>query len=147
MFCEKKVCLGSNVRPSVFMVLSVGSVVLFIVSLSFVECSSGWGVNIIVCVFEGLRIRICCLVQLNMSWRYKCTCCLAVFMFVWVERIVMSSSYVISFILLFGGVELSDVYILNSVGESTPPCVTPVFIVACFGLVLLYSVNYFRSRM
>ena len=38
-------------------------------------------------------------------------CCLAVFIFVWVERIVMSSTYVISFILLFGGVGMSDVYI------------------------------------
>ena len=42
---------------------------------------------------------------------------------------------------------LSDVYILNSVGESTPPCGTPVFIVACFNFVLLYSVNCLRPRM
>ena len=49
----------------------------------------------------------------------------------------MSSTYVVSFIfLLFGGVGMSDVYILNSVGESTPPCGTPVFIVACFDFVL-----------
>ena len=59
----------------------------------------------------------------------------------------MSSAYVISFILLFSGVGLSDVYILNSVGESTSPCGTPVFIVACFDIVLLYSVNCFRPRM
>ena len=58
----------------------------------------------IVCVFEGFRIRLFCLIQLNMSCRYECTCCLAVFMFTWVERIVMSSANVISFILLFGGV-------------------------------------------
>ena len=32
----------------------------------------------------------------------------------------MLSAYVISFILLLGGVRISDVYILNSVGESTP---------------------------
>ena len=31
--CFAKVCLGSNVRPSIFMVLSVESVVLCIVSL------------------------------------------------------------------------------------------------------------------
>ena len=55
-------------------------------------------------------------------------------LFVWLEIIVMSSAYVISFILLFGGVGMSDVYILNSVGESTSPCGTPVFIVACFDL-------------
>ena len=48
------------------MVLSVGSVVL-LVSLSFVECSAGYGVNSIVGVFEGCRIRLFCLVQLNIS--------------------------------------------------------------------------------
>ena len=61
----------------------------------------------------------------------------------------MSSAYVISFILLFGGVGMSDVaiYILNSVGESAPPCGTPVFIDACFDFVLLYSVNCFFVPM
>ena len=41
---------------------------------------------------------------------------------------------------------MSDVYILNSVGESTPPCGTPVFIIACFDFLLLYIVNCFRPR-
>ena len=36
---------------------------------------------------------------------------------------------------------MSDEYILNSVGESTPPVRAPVFIVACFDFVLLYCVN------
>ena len=67
----------------------------------------------------------------------------AVFKFVWVERIVISSAHVISFILLLGGVRKSDGYILNSVGESTSPCGTPVFVFACFGFVLLYNVNCF----
>ena len=80
--CFAKVCLGWNVRPSLFMVLSVGSVVLFIVSLSFLKCSSGCGVNSIVCVFKGFRIRLFYLAQLNMSCRYECTFYLAVFMFV-----------------------------------------------------------------
>ena len=82
-----------------------------------------------------------------MSCRYECTCCLAVFMFAWVERIVMSSAYVISFILLFGGVGMSDVYILNSVGESTPACGTPVFYVAYFAFPFLHSVNCLRPRI
>ena len=60
--CFAKVCLGLNVRPNIFMVLSMGSVVLLIVSLNFVECSAGCGVNSIVCVFEGFRLRIFCLV-------------------------------------------------------------------------------------
>ena len=65
------------------------------------------------------------------------SCCLDVFMFVWVERIVMSTAYVVSFVLV-GGVGMSDVYILNSVGESTSLCGTLVFIVVCFEFVLLY---------
>ena len=93
------------------------------------------------CLFEGFRIRLFLLVQLNMSCRYECTSCLAAFMFVWVERIVMSSAYGISFILLFGGVGMSDMYILNSVRESAPPCV------ACFDFLLLYSVNCWQPRM
>ena len=120
---------------------------LFIVSLSFVVCSARCGVSSIVCVFEWFSIRLFCLVMLNMSCRHECTCCLTVFMFGWVKRIVMSSAYVTSFILLFGGVGLCDVYILNSFEESTPPCGTPVFIVACFDFVLLYSVNCFHPRM
>ena len=99
--------------------------------------------NSIVCVFEGFSIILFCLVQLNISCRYACTCCLVVFTFSWVERIVMSSSYIISFI-LFGGVWMSDVYTLSSVGESIPPCRTPVFIVDCFDFVWLYC---FRPRM
>ena len=120
---------------------------LFIVSLGFIECSAGCGVNSIVCVFEGFTIRLFCLVQLNMSCRYECTCCVAVFMFVWVERTVISSAYVICLLLLFGGVGMSDVYTLNSVGESTPSCRNPVCFVACFDFVLLYSVHCFRPWM
>ena len=81
-----------------------------------------------------------------MFCRYEYTCCLAVFMFVWVERIVMFSAYIISF-LLFGGVGMPDVYIINRVRESTPPCGTLVFIVARFYFVSLYSVNCLRPRM
>ena len=43
VFCIRfeKVCLGSNVRPSIFMSLFVRGVVLFIVSRSFLERSVG----------------------------------------------------------------------------------------------------------
>ena len=81
---------------------------LSIVSLSFVECSAGCRVNSIVRVFEVFRNRSLCLIQLNMFFRYECTCCSAVFMFVWIERTVMSSAYITCFILLFGGVGMSD---------------------------------------
>ena len=81
-----------------------------------------------------------------MFCRYECTCCLAAFMFMWIERIAMSSAYVISFILLFGGVWMSDVYILNRAGESTSP-VKLCFYCCCFDFVLLYSVNCLRPGM
>ena len=58
----------------------------------------------------------------------------------------MSSTYAINF-LLFGGFEISDAYILNSVGESTPHCGTPVLIVPYFEFALLYNVNCLRHRM
>ena len=81
-----------------------------------------------------------------MSCRYECTCFLTVFWCVSVEKIVMSSAYVTSFILLFGGVRMSDVYTLDTLGESTPSCRTPVFILACFDFVS-YSVNCLHLRM
>ena len=47
--------------------------------------------------------------------------------FVCVDRMVVSSAYVT--VVMFGdGVGRSAVYILKSVGESTPPCGTPVFV-------------------
>ena len=39
---------------------------------------------------------------------------------------------------------MSEVYRLNSIGDSTAPCGTPVSIVACYDFVLLYSVYYLR---
>ena len=50
--------------------------------------------NSSVCVFEGFRIILFCLVQLNISCRHGCTCCFSVFMFVWVERLGMPSTFV-----------------------------------------------------
>ena len=40
-----------------FISLFVGKIVVFIVSLSFVDCYVGCGVNSIVCVFEGFTIN------------------------------------------------------------------------------------------
>ena len=48
--------------------------------------------------------------------------------FVYEDRMVVSSAYVT--VVMFGdvGVGRSAVYMLKSVGESTPPCGTPVFV-------------------
>ena len=47
------------------------------------------------------------------------------FMLFCVDVMVMSSAYVVSFAGACG-VGLSDVYMLNNVGDRTPPCGTPV---------------------
>ena len=65
-------------------------------------------------------------------------------MLVCADVIVMSSAYVV--ICTFGGgLGMSEVYMLNRVGESTPPCGTPVLNVLRFDFVLLYSVYACRA--
>ena len=49
---------------------------------------------------------------------------LAMFMSLCVDVMVMSSAYVVGFTGACG-VGVSDVYMLKSVGDSTPPCGTP----------------------
>ena len=57
--------------------------------------------------------------------------------FACVDRMVVSSTYVTE--VMFGdvGVGRSAVYMLKSVGESTPPYVTPVFVFLSVDLWLL----------
>ena len=57
-------------------------------------------------------------------------------MIVWVESIVMSSAYVMV-LTLGGGAGRSDMYMLKSTGESTPPCGTPVLVLRNNDFVLL----------
>ena len=84
--CVLRKCVWGQRLELIFVCFFVESVVLFIVSLSFVDCSVGCGVKSIVCVLEGFSIRLFCLVQLNMRCRYECTCCLAVLINVRVGR-------------------------------------------------------------
>ena len=53
--CVLRVYVWDRMLDLVFYCLFVGSVVLFIVGLSFVECSTGFGVNSIVCGFQRFR--------------------------------------------------------------------------------------------
>ena len=48
--------------------------------------------------------------------------------------IVMSSAYVMS----FSGVGMSDVYMLNSLGDKTPPCGAQFLNFRCVDVLLLY---------
>ena len=78
------------VRPNSFMSLFVGNGVFFMFNFNFVEGFATRGANNIMCVFEAFRIRLFCLAQLNMSCKYGSSCCFAVFMFMWVVRILVS---------------------------------------------------------
>ena len=63
----------------------------------------------------------------------------AVCILLWVLYIVMSSAYVIM-CTFSGGCGMSDVYMLKSVGDRTPPCGTPVCCILICDFVLLYVV-------
>ena len=140
------VSFGSSVSPRIFGFLIVGSVSLLICRFRVLLYCAGSGVNRVVVVLVVLRESWFCWVQSCVCCRYCCTCVCAVFMFVWVESIVMSSAYVIVFT-FGGGVGRSDMYMLKSVGDNTPPCGTPVFVLRSVDLVLLYSVNCLRPLM
>ena len=58
----------------------------------------------------------------------------------------MSSAYVMV-LTLGGGVGKSDMYMLKRVGDSTPPCGTPVLVLRSVDLVLLCSVYCLRPLM
>jgi len=58
----------------------------------------------------------------------------------------MSSAYVI-ILILGGGEGISETYMLNSVGDRTPPCGTPVLKIFCFELVLLTYMKPFLPLM
>ena len=58
-----------------------------------------------------------------MLFKYGCRCVFDVFLCV--VEMVMSSAYVMGCVCLRGG-GMSEVYMMNSVGERTTPCGTPV---------------------
>ena len=107
--------------PSIFGCLTVGSVVLSIVSVSVVLYCAGSGVKSVVVVLFALSFNWFACVHVCICSRYGCTCCCAMRGCVCVESIVMSSAYVVSVMLSLCGVGMSAVYMLKSVGDSTPP--------------------------
>ena len=114
----------------------MGSCVLFICSVSVVLYSAGSGVNSVVVVLPALSVSWFCLVHSCICCKYCCTCCCAVCGFWCDVSIVMSSAYVMV-CTCGGGRGRSAMYMLNSEGESTPPCGTPVFMLRREDLVLL----------
>ena len=70
-------------------------------------------------------------------WRYGCIICWALRCLVCDAVIVMSSAYVV-ICASFGRNGMSEVYMLNNVGDRTPPFDTPVLIFLSFESVPLY---------
>ena len=72
--------------------------------------------------------------------------CLCYVISLCVDVMVMSSAYVVSFTGACG-VGVSDVYMLKSVGDSTPPCGTPFLNWHCVDVLYLNVVYALRSLM
>ena len=68
--CLLYVSLGSRVSPSIFELMFMGSVMLFICSSSCVLYSSGSGVKRVHVVLSGLRMRLFVRVHVCISFRY-----------------------------------------------------------------------------
>ena len=68
--CLLKVSLGSKVSPKIFGWVSVGRVVLSILSLSWLLYSAGSGVNRVVIVFVAFSWRSLSFVHLTISSKY-----------------------------------------------------------------------------
>lgn len=95
-----------------------------------VLCSAGSGEKSVVVVLSAFSVSWFWSVQLWMLCRYCCTWACACCGLLCVDSTVMSSAYVMVFTFA-GGSGRSDMYMLKSVGERTPPCGTPVFVFLC----------------
>ena len=74
---------------------------------------------------SGFSVRLFCFVQTKTLCRFGCMYFLAALVLVCVDVRVMSSVYAMTCTSALGG-GMSAVYMLNSVGERTPPCGMPV---------------------
>ena len=104
----------SSVSPSICGLMYMGSCVLY---------SAGCSVKRVHVALSGLRMRLFVCVHVCISCRCDGIYAFAMFMSLYVDVMVMSYTYALS---CTGacGVGLSDMYILNNVGDKTPPCGT-----------------------
>ena len=133
--CLMYVSLGSKVNPNIVALMFMGSMVLSICSVSCVLLSSGSGVKRVHAVLSGLRMRLFVCVHVCMievCFGYVSVLC--------VDVMAMSSAYVVG-LTDTSGVGVSDVYMLNSVGDMTPPSGTLVLDWRCV-YVLFLNVVY-----
>lgn len=146
VMCVLKVSFGSRCSPRSLVWVSVGMFVLSMVSVSCLLYSAGSGVYSVAVDLSGFSLRLFCVVQACIVSRYGFIFSLAVFMFLCVVCIVRSSAYMV-IVVFCGGCGRSEVYMLKSIGDRTPPCGTPVLNVFCLERVFLYSVYPVLPRM
>ena len=97
-------------------------------------------------VLSGLRMGLFVRVHVCISCRYDWMLALAMFISLCVDVMVMSSAYVVIFTGACG-VGVSDVYMLKSVFDSTPPCGTPFLNWRCVDVLFLNVVYALRLLM
>ena len=98
--------------------------------------STGSGVRRVHVVLSWLRMKLFVCVHVCILYRHDCLLAFAMFMSMSVDLRVMSYAYVVSFTAACG-VGMSDVYMLNSVCDITPPCGMPVLNWRCDDVLFL----------
>ena len=119
--CVLHESFGSIVSPSIFGLMFMGTVVLFIRSACCVLYSAVPDVKRVHVGMSGLRMRLIVCVHVCISCRYYLMFEFAIFMSLCVDVMVMSSAYVVSFTGACG-VGVSDMYMLNNVADRMPHC-------------------------
>ena len=110
--CLLYVSLGSRVRHSIFGFVIMSSVLMLICRFSLALYSAGSGVKRVHVVSSVLKMRLFACVHTSMVFKYGCRCVFAVFKFLCVVEMVMSSAYVMSYMCLGGG-GMYEVYMLK----------------------------------
>ena len=98
--CVLYVSFRSKVRPRTFECVDMPSAVLFIFMSRLLLYSAGSGVNRVQVVLSGFSVRLFCFVQAKTVCMYGC-------MYFFAALVIVCAD-------------------VNSVGERTPPCGTPV---------------------
>ena len=144
--CLLYVSLVSRVSPSIFGLMFMGSVMLSICSVCCVLYSAVSGVKRVHVVLSVLRMRLFVQVHVCISCGYDWMFALAMYMSLCVDVMVMSPAYVVNFTGACA-VGVSDVYMLESVGDKTPPCGTPFLNWCCVEVLFLNGVYALRPLM
>ena len=88
--CVLYVSFGSQVRPTTFGGVAMGSALLFILRSRLLLYSAGSGLNRVQVVLSRFSVRLFCFVHAKTLCRYGCMYFLAAFVLVCVDVMVMS---------------------------------------------------------